>query len=104
MDVVDVLSPSELEVRRYFGRLKAAAAVYNQIAKTNISRAQAEQNAQLNDGSRVRTYTVGDNVSIYFPKKSLEWMEAEAYAAMAWTHGYYKPSLSNFLCNEGYGY
>ena len=72
MDVVDVLSPSELEVRGYFGRLKAAAAVYNQIAKTNISRAQAEQNAQLNDGSRVRTYTVGDNVSIYFPKKSLD--------------------------------
>ena len=60
--------PNDADVRGYYGRLKASAALFSEVAAKVMSGAREAQNARLNEGSRVREFAIGDTVSIYFPK------------------------------------
>jgi len=67
--------PDDTDVRGYYGRVKAAAALFSEVAAKVMKDAREAQNSRLNAGSRVREYALGDIVSIYCPKSATnsEW-------------------------------
>ena len=65
-------APSEDEVRGYYGRVKAAASVFSEVASRVMKDAREAQNARLNEGSRAREFAVGDIVSIYCPSSGID--------------------------------
>jgi hypothetical protein len=52
-------APSEDEVRGYYGRVKAAASVFSEVATRVMNDAREARNARLNEGSRAREFTIG---------------------------------------------
>ncbi len=55
--------------------MKAAAALFSEVAAKVMKDAREAKNSRLNAGSRVREYALGDIVSIYCPKSATnsEW-------------------------------
>ena len=65
-------APSEDEVRGYYGRVKAAASEFSEVASRVMKDAREAQNARLNESSRAREFAVGDIVSIYCPSSGID--------------------------------
>ena len=54
----------------YFGKLNRRASAYAELAKHNMSPAAQDTLGRLNTG-KPRTYSEGDSVAIYFPRRAL---------------------------------